>query len=122
MQVVVVVAVDADIIDRGEFRNFPDRGTTVLESTPMPWLRFVILSLAMARLGSRILPEFTNSLFLNDPANLRAGYRKKDDFNDENARDEILVRVTFGYLTTWRRLPQSCQVESAGENECTRNV
>ncbi len=44
MPVVGVVAVDADIIDRGRFRNFPDRGTTVLDSTPMPWLRFVILS------------------------------------------------------------------------------
>jgi hypothetical protein len=67
------------------------------------------------------LPEFKNSLFLSDPANFRAGYRKKDDFDDGNVRDEILVRLTFGYLTTWQRLPQSCEVESAGENVCTWN-
>ncbi len=85
----------------------------------MPWFHFLILSQTMSQSSWQFLTVFMHGASLNDSADFNAGYRKNDHFTDQNAGDEILARRVFGYVTTRQRFPQSCQVESAGENMCT---
>ena len=73
----------------------------------------------MSQPSWQFLTEFLHGKSQNDSADFNAGYRKNNHFADWNAGDEILARRNFGYVTTWQRLPRSCQAESAGENMCT---